>query len=407
MARTAPLALPRQAVPTQDLSRREFSIETLSDLALVQEALGTNPMNISGEETTTRRRRTGGGRRRKSETASLVPLGGGLGTDVEMDTSQVRRLLEDFVSEDEEPASLEGHDDVPPMEQRTRSRAGHPNVASVPDDISSSVLQPGGRTALLTPCQEIILARRIENGDRIAKDSLVNSNLRLVTSIAQRYQGRGLPMEDLMQEGVIGLIRAAEKFNWRRGFRFSTYATHWIRQTIMRAIANSGRSIRLPAYVVDTIGRLTRIRGELENTLGRAPTRGELAQAAGMQEDQLIELLQSMVEPASLEAPLGDEGERSLAEIIPADEHQSPSARVFRHAVQEEVARALKSLSPREQEVLRLRFGLNGHEPHTLEQIGKALHMTRERARQLELQSLEKLRGNRAGARLKETISTE
>ncbi len=363
-------------------------------------------MNNSGEATTTHRRRTGGGRRRKSETASLLPLGGGLGTDVEMDTSQVRRLLEDFVSEDEEPAALESHDDVSPMEQRTRSRAGHPGVTSVPD-ISSSVLQPGGRTALLTPCQEIILARRIENGDRIAKDSLVNSNLRLVTSIAQRYQGRGLPMEDLMQEGVIGLIRAAEKFNWRRGFRFSTYATHWIRQTIMRAIANSGRSIRLPAYVVDTIGRLTRIRGELENTLGRAPTRGELAQAAGMQEDQLIELLQSMVEPASLEAPLGDEGERSLAEIIPADEHQSPSARVFRHAVQEEVARALKSLSPREQEVLRLRFGLNGHEPHTLEQIGKALHMTRERARQLELQSLEKLRGNRAGARLKETLSTE
>jgi RNA polymerase primary sigma factor len=277
-------------------------------------------------------------------------------------------------------------------------------VVSVPEDIHSSILQPGGKTVLLTPCQEIILARRIENGDRIAKDALVNSNLRLVTSIAQRYQGRGLPMEDLMQEGVIGLIRAAEKFNWRRGFRFSTYATHWIRQTIMRAIANSGRSIRLPAYVVDTIGRLTRVRGELENSLGRAPSRAELAQAASMPEEQLIELLQSMVEPASLDMPLGDDGERSLADILPANENQSPSARVFRHALQEEIGRALKSLTPREQDVLRLRFGLNGAEPHTLEQIGRELHITRERARQLELQALDKLRGNRAGERLRETL---
>jgi RNA polymerase primary sigma factor len=274
----------------------------------------------------------------------------------------------------------------------------------VPEDIHSSVLQPGGKTVLLTPCQEIILARRIEKGDRVAREALINSNLRLVTSIAQRYQGRGLPMEDLMQEGVIGLIRAAEKFNWRRGFRFSTYATHWVRQTILRAIANSGRSIRLPAYVVDTIGRLTRIRGELENSLGRTPTRAELAQAAGMPEEQLIELLQSMVEPASLDAPFGEEGERSLAELVPAEESQSPSARVFRHAVQEEVGRALKSLTPREQEVLRLRFGLNGNHPHTLEEIGKSLHITRERARQLELQALEKLRGNHAGARLRDTL---
>lgn len=381
------------------------SIALLEDYAGEEEDAMDMPGYPSGEHAA-RRRRTGGGRRRKSDTASLIPAGVG-GNSADLDTSQVRRLLEDFVSEDEEPADLERADEMSPMEQRMRARSGHPGVTSVPDDIHSSILQPGGKTALLTPCQEIILARRIEHGDHLAKDALVNSNLRLVTSIAQRYQGRGLAMEDLMQEGVIGLIRAAEKFNWRRGFRFSTYATHWIRQTIMRAIANSGRSIRLPAYVVDTIGRLTRIRGELENSLGRAPSRAELAQAAGMQEDQLIELLQSMVEPASLDMPLGEDGERSLAEVIPAEENQSPSARVFRHAVQEEVARALKSLTPREQEVLRLRFGLNGHEPHTLEQIGKELHMTRERARQLELQALEKLRGNRAGARLKETIASE
>lgn len=378
-----------------------------------------NDMDNVSEQSAARRYRTGSGKgsgkRQKSETSAIHSMRGssisGLGTksdaNMDVDTSQMRRLLNDFVSEDEEPADLDGHDGIPPVEQRLRARSHRPGVTSVPDDIHSSILEPGGKTVLLTPCQEIILARRIENGDHLAKDALVNSNLRLVTSIAQRYQGRGLPMEDLMQEGVIGLIRAAEKFNWRRGFRFSTYATHWIRQTIMRAIANSGRSIRLPAYVVDTIGRLTRVRGELENTLGRAPTRAELAQSAGMQEEQLIELLQSMVEPASLDAPLGDEGERSLSDLIPAEANQSPSARVFRHAIQEEVARALTSLTPREQEVLRLRFGMNGNLPHTLEQIGKQLHMTRERARQLELQALEKLRGNRAGARLRDTLSGE
>jgi RNA polymerase primary sigma factor len=323
---------------------------------------------------------------------------------VDFDAKQIQNLIEDYVPENEEPIDLNRAADMAPVEQRLRARSGHPYVTSVPEDIHSSMLQPGGKTALLTPCQEIILARRIENGDRVAKDALVTSNLRLVTSIAQRYQGRGLPMEDLMQEGVIGLVRAAEKFNWRRGFRFSTYATHWIRQTIMRAIANSGRNIRLPAYVVDTIGRLTRIRGELENSLGRAPSRAELAQAAGMHEEHLIELLQSMVEPASLDAPMGEEGERSLSEILPAEESQSPSARVFRQALQDEVLRALKSLTPREQEVLRLRFGLNGAIPHTLEQVGKELHITRERARQLELQALDKLRGNRAGARLRETL---
>src|SRR5579871_5342339 len=325
-----------------------------------------------------KRRRVG----RTHRTAALPVRADEHAPTAELDTTQVRSLLEDYVPETEEPARLDRLEEIgiPMVEQRARERSGHPGTHSVPIEPGASALQPGGKTALLTPCQEIVLARRIEKGDHAAKDILINSNLRLVTSIAQRYQGRGLPMEDLMQEGVIGLIRAAEKYNWRRGFRFSTYATHWIRQTILRAIANSGRSIRLPAYVVDTIGRLTRIRGELENTLGRTPTRAELAQAAGMPEEQLIELLQSMVEPASLDAPLGDEGERSLSEIIPAEEAQSPSARVFRHALQEEVVRAMKRLTPREQEVLRMRFGLNGYLPHTLEQIGKELHITRERA---------------------------
>ena len=334
-------------------------------------------------------------RRTKNETDELEPA-----------DANVVRLLSDYAPEPDVDTTLtlrteaEG---ISPVERRLRERSHHPGVASVPDTHTSS-LMPGGRTVLLTPCQEIILARRIENGDRRAKETLIESNLRLVTSIAQRYQGRGLAMEDLMQEGVIGLIRAADKFNWRRGFRFSTYATHWIRQTISRAIANSGRSIRLPAYIVDTIGRLARIRSELEASLKRTPSRAELAQAAGMSELQLTDLLQRMAEPISLDTPLSADSDRQLAEIIPSDESQGPTARVFKRAVQQEIGRALKSLSPREQQVLELRFGLNGHEPHTLEAVGKALHITRERARQLETQSLEKLRGNHAGERLKQTL---
>ncbi len=325
----------------------------------------------------------------------------------ELDTSHVRRLLDEYVPEDEEPVHLVRQAEafgVPPAEQRQRSRSGSPPVISVPVDIGPSALQPGGTTVLLTPCQEIILARRIENGDHVAKESLINSNIRLVASIAQRYQGRGLAMEDLMQEGIIGLIRAADKFNWRRGYRFSTYATHWIRQTILRSIANSGRSIRLPAYVVDTIGRIARVRGELELSLGRHPSRAELAHAACMSEDQLTDLLQSIVDPMSLDAPIGEDGERRLSDILPSDEYQSPSARVFRHAIHQELGRAVKSLTPREQDVLTLRFGLNGSEPHTLEAVGKELHITRERARQLELQALDKLRRNHAGAKLRETL---
>ena len=354
-----------------------------------------------------RHKRPGSGRRR-NVSAELSARSHNTGEVVEVDSSQVQRLLEDFVPEGEEPSLLQDLDDrgLPPVEQRLRAKSAHPNVASPPIDTHSSFLQPGGKTVLLTPCQEIILARRIENGDRAAKDALVQSNLRLVTSIAQKYQGRGLAMEDLMQEGIIGLIRAADKFNWRRGFRFSTYATHWIRQTIMRSIANSGRSIRLPAYIVDTIGRIARVRGELESTLGRQPTRAELAHAANLTEQQLTELLQSMVDPVSLDTPFGEDGERSLADVVASEESHSPSARVFRRAVHEEVARALKSLSPREQEILKLRFGLAGNEPHTLEEVGKSLHITRERCRQLEMQALEKLRGNRAGAALRETLGT-
>ncbi len=343
---------------------------------------------------------------RTARSGAVMPSTGGDAADsTDIDTAQMHRLLEEFdVLIEGDPSDGVERPETDSQLKNEERMARRQMVPDNSEDIHATLMQQNGRGMLLTHGQEMILAQRSEQGDRSAKDALVTGNLRLVTSIAQRYQGRGLPLEDLMQEGVIGLVRAVEKFNWRRGYRFSTYATHWIRQTILRAIANSSRSIRLPAYVVDTIGRLTRIRGDLENALGRAPSRGELAQAANMPETQLIALLQSMVEPVSLEAPLGAEGERTLAELLPAEENQSPTAYMFRHAIEEEVAHALDSLTDREQDVLRLRYGLDGYNPHTLEQIGKTLQVTRERARQIEMQALAKLRENAAGQRLRETL---
>jgi|SRR5579884_388299 len=257
---------------------------------------------------------------------------------------------------------------------------------------------------LLTPAQEIALARRAEKGDRAAREQFVRANRRLVAAVALRYQGRGVPLEDLIQEGTIGLLRAIDKYNWRRGVRFSTYAIHWIRQAILRAIVNSGRSIRLPSYMVDAGMRLIRLQQELTGSLGRVPSQAELAEAAGMSEEQIDLLLQSLAEPVSLEASRSREDNRSLAETLPAEEDQNPSARVFREAVHTELERALGKLLPREREVLRLRYGLDGQGPRTLEEVGRALHITRERVRQVEGLAMEKLRSRKIGKSLREAL---
>lgn len=271
-------------------------------------------------------------------------------------------------------------------------------------ELADTWMLKGGRTPLLTPAQEIVLAKRIERGDAKAREEMVNANVRLVASIARRYMGRGLPLEDLMQEGLIGLLKAVEKFNYRRGYRFSTYATHWIRQAISRALANQARSIRLPAHVVDAINRVMRIRNELTQTLGRPPTRQEIATEAGISEKKLGQLLRSSVQTVSLESPTGESGEAMLGDLIRANEETSPNELVFRHLVRDELEHALSTLTPREREVLILRFGLNGEEPHTLEETGRRLHITRERARQIEMKAMEKLRTTHATKRLLEAV---
>lgn len=259
---------------------------------------------------------------------------------------------------------------------------------------------------LLSACHELRLAKRAERGDQKARDCLVNSNLRLVTSIAKKYQNRGIPLEDLIQEGTVGLIHAVDKYDWRRGFRFSTYATHWIRQALGRAVENQGRTIRLPSHAVESLGRIKRTRETLASRLRRAPTVAEIAAEVQMPADKVETLLRSETpEPMSLDAPAG-EGTTRLGDLLPAEESQAPSARIFRRTLREEIRRALHVLTPREREVLSLRYGFDNETetPMTLEQVGKVLHLSRERARQIEAGALQKLRRSDVGGRLRDTL---
>ena len=260
--------------------------------------------------------------------------------------------------------------------------------------------------ALLSQKQERKLAKCVEAGDARAREILVNANLRLVTSIAKKYQNRGIAMEDLIQEGTLGLIHAVDKYDWRRGFRFSTYATHWIRQALGRAVENQGRTIRLPSHAIESLGKIKRTREMLGTRLNRVPTAAEIAKEITMPLDKVETLLEAETpEPMSLDAPAGESTTR-LGDLLPAEDATAPSARVFRRALKEEIKRAMTQLTPREREVLTLRYGLTeeSEAPMTLEQVGKALHLSRERARQIEAGALQKLRRGDIGGRLKETV---
>ena len=277
------------------------------------------------------------------------------------------------------------------------------------EESTQAWLRRAGRVSLLTHDQEVALAKRMESPRSAldaedAKNVLVMSNLRLVASVARRYLGHGMPIEDLMQEGTIGLIRAVERFNYRKGYRFSTYAIWWIRRAISRAIADQARLIRLPVHVTDTLGRINKTRGNLRERLGRMPTRSELAGAMNMTEEKLSELLRGAVEPMSLETPIGEEGESRLADLIPATDAQNPVAEATRSALRDELMLALDELTDREKSVIMLRYGLDGDEPRTLEEVGRALEVTRERVRQIETSALGKLRKRSKSRRLKELL---
>jgi RNA polymerase primary sigma factor len=268
-------------------------------------------------------------------------------------------------------------------------------------DALQLLMREARRWPLLTPAEEIELAQRIERGDLSAKERMVNSNLRLVMSIARRYQGQGLSMGDLVQEGTLGLIRAVEKFDWRKGFRFSTYATLWIRQSIQRGLENSGRTIRLPVHVGQRARKVARARRELTAKLGRDPSEEEIAEASGLELELVIEAIKADREPTSLDLPVGDDGETALGALIATDE-PGPHEEVADTLRHEAVQRAIDELPDKERTVIHLRFGTAGEPPQTLTEIGKRLGLSSTRARELEEQALRRLSGEESLAALRE-----
>jgi RNA polymerase primary sigma factor len=249
-----------------------------------------------------------------------------------------------------------------------------------------------GRVPLLTWAEEVELARRIARGDEEARAALAQANLRLVVSIAKRYARRGVRLLDLIQEGNLGLLKAVEKFDYRRGYRFSTYATWWIRQAVMRAIADQARTIRLPVHVAETVNRVLRTERALWQRLGRQPTPAEIAAEAGLSEERVCEMQLMAQEPVSLETPVGREDDGRLGDFVPDDFDDSPAEVGERSLLRRQVEELLAALSRREAEVVRLRFGLGGGLPHTLREVSRRLGLTPERIRQIEAEALRKLR---------------
>jgi RNA polymerase primary sigma factor len=262
--------------------------------------------------------------------------------------------------------------------------------ATATTDSLQLFLREAGRHQLLTAAQEVALAKRIEDGDLAAKQEMIQSNLRLVVSIAKNYRNQGLPFLDLIQEGTLGLIRAVEKFDWRRGFKFSTYATWWIRQAVARALADKARTIRMPVHIVERLQKMNRAERTLWTQLGREPTLAEIGEEASLTLQQVMEVRAAARASTSLDAPVGDAEDAVLGDFV-AGEELLPEEKVELELRSQALRRALTSLPEREREVVILRYGIGGAEPKTLEEIGRRLGLTRERVRQIELDSLRRL----------------
>jgi RNA polymerase primary sigma factor len=291
------------------------------------------------------------------------------------------------------------------------SKAGQPDAPKKPEldltvepslDSLRLYLRSIGRVELLTAEQEIELAQRIERGDMVAKRHMVEANLRLVVSIAKGYLGRGLSFLDLIQEGSLGLIRAVEKFDYRRGYKFSTYATWWIRQAVTRAIADKARTIRIPVHMVEKLNRVAHVERQLVQRLGREPEPAEIATELRWSVREVRDILRVAQLPVSLEKPIGDEEESELGDFVADETAESPFDSATESLQREDIQRALDALPERERQVIELRFGLRGHEPLTLEDVGRAFGVTRERIRQIETNTLKKLKQLPEAQRLRE-----
>ena len=302
----------------------------------------------------------------------------------ELDDDETDALLHQI-----EERGIELTDDCGRVEAET---PGYVNgdVASATTDALQLFLNEAARWELLTAAEEVELAKLVERGDKEAKDRMINSNLRLVVSIAKKYQGHGLSLLDLIQEGIIGLIRAVEKFDWRRGYKFSTYATWWIRQAVQRGVANKARTIRIPVHIVERQQKISRAERELTAKLERAPTDGEIAKSAKLPVKQVREVRNAARAVASLDRPIGSENDTAMGDLIAGESDVAEEVEV---SLQETALhRALADLPEREQEIVRLRYGLNGDsDPKSLEEIGRRLGLTRERVRQIEARALQRL----------------
>ncbi|MGI6123028.1 MAG: RNA polymerase sigma factor RpoD [Acetivibrionales bacterium] len=303
----------------------------------------------------------------------------------------------------------EEFEEVPFIEKDDDEEAEADVDLSVPEGISIDdpvrmYLKEIGKVPLLSSDDEIELAKKMENGDEEAKKRLAEANLRLVVSIAKRYVGRGMLFLDLIQEGNLGLIKAVEKFDFRKGFKFSTYATWWIRQAITRAIADQARTIRIPVHMVETINKLIRVSRQLLQELGRDPTPEEIAKEMGMSEDKVRDIMKISQEPVSLETPIGEEEDSHLGDFIPDDDAPAPAESAAFTLLKEQLIDVLDTLTPREEKVLRLRFGLDDGRARTLEEVGREFSVTRERIRQIEAKALRKLRHPSRSKKLKDFL---
>jgi RNA polymerase primary sigma factor len=315
-------------------------------------------------------------------------------TELELDDEEVSSLYEAL---DERGVELTDDCSLPDVNE---THFSNETVAAMTTDSLQLFLNEAGRYPLLTAAEEVELAKRIERGDMRAKDRMINSNLRLVVSIAKKYQGHGLSLLDLIQEGIIGLIRAVEKFDWRRGYKFSTYATWWIRQAVQRGVANKSRTIRIPVHIVEREQKIARAERELTLKLERPPTDEEVAQKAKLSLKHVRETRAAARAVASLDKPLGDEGDTKFGDIVATDEGDVEEEVVV--GLSEHLLRsAVAKLPEREQLVIKLRYGLDGdRDPKSLEMIGREMGLTRERVRQIETQALERLAREREIAAL-------
>jgi RNA polymerase primary sigma factor len=308
-----------------------------------------------------------------------------------VETHELDALEQDALLRELETRGIEIVEDQPhAVETPEPEPEPEPATPESTTDALQLFLRDAGRHELLTAAQEVELAKLIERGDRAAKQRMIQSNLRLVVSIAKNYRNQGLPVLDLIQEGTLGLIRAVEKFDWRRGFKFSTYATWWIRQAVARALADKARTIRMPVHIVERMQKLNRAERTLWTQLGREPTLAEIANEAALTLQQAVEVRAAARASTSLDAPVGDTDEAVLGDFV-AGEEPLPEERVELELRSQALFQALASLAPRDRQVVVLRYGIGGTEPRTLEEIGRQLGLTRERVRQIELDSLRRL----------------